>query len=74
MIMKTLFRIISVTLVSFFIFSCISRTRHVHSVHHVPPGQAKKIMKSKSAKPYAPGQLKKNKKHKSGKPLKRPKR
>jgi hypothetical protein len=27
---------------------------------HVPPGQAKKVTGSKSAKPYAPGQQKKN--------------
>ena len=45
--------------------SC-SRTRKVVIVKPVktkslPPGQAKKITGSQSAKPYAPGQQKKNK-------------
>jgi hypothetical protein len=30
--------------------------------HGMPPGQAKKITGSKSAKPYAPGQVKKKRK------------
>jgi hypothetical protein len=38
--------------------------RHPHP-HGLPPGQAKKLTGSKSAKPYAPGQQKKHKhKHK----------
>jgi hypothetical protein len=37
-----------------FLFSC--GTTHPHGM---PPGQAKKVTGSKSAKPYAPGQQKK---------------
>ena len=32
---------------------------HSHKTKSLPPGQAKKITGSKSAKPYAPGQQKK---------------
>ena len=35
---------------------------HYHKTKSLPPGQAKKITGSKSAKPYAPGQQKKKKK------------
>jgi hypothetical protein len=42
--------------------SCSNRTIVVNHPHHghVPPGQAKKMTGSKSAKPYAPGQQKKH--------------
>lgn len=36
---------------------------HYHKTNSLPPGQAKKMTGSKSAKPYAPGQNKKNKNH-----------
>lgn len=39
-----------------------SCTPHHHTTKPLPPGQAKKITGSKSAKPYAPGQQKKKKK------------
>jgi hypothetical protein len=49
-------------LLTLFITSC-----SVHTVHHsssnsgkIPPGQAKKMSGSKSAKAYAPGQQKKH--------------
>jgi len=40
--------------------SCTRRVVVVqrNSIHRVPPGQAKKITGSQSAKPYAPGQQK----------------
>jgi hypothetical protein len=41
----------------FFITSCSLRVTS-RPVGHLPPGQAKKITGSKSAKPYAPGQQK----------------
>lgn len=63
--MKKFLRIILIVLGSVFIFSCVSRTHHVHHVHHIPPGHAKKITKSKSAKSHAPGQIKKKGKHHS---------
>ncbi|MDR6764331.1 hypothetical protein J2Y38_004564 [Flavobacterium sp. 2755] len=50
------------TLLMLFVTSC-----SVHNVHNsssnsgkIPPGQAKKMSGSKSAKAYAPGQQKKN--------------
>jgi hypothetical protein len=48
-------------------FACASCTRRVYVIKKVPvhakkipPGQAKKMTGSKSAKPYAPGQQKKH--------------
>lgn len=66
--MKNLVRIFLLVLGSVFVLSCVSRTYHVH---HVPPGHAKKIMKSKSGRPYAPGQVKKMEKRKHPKHHKR---
>jgi len=49
----------------FVAISVLSCTTHTHSQSHgssskkVPPGQAKKMSGSKSAKAYAPGQQKK---------------
>lgn len=45
------------------------KTHKAHKLKKAPPGQVKKIMGSKSAKPYAPGQLKnkKGKKHQKAK-------
>lgn len=47
--------LISVLFLSGGLTSCVS----VKSSSSVPPGQAKKITGSKSAKPFAPGQRKK---------------
>lgn len=46
----------------FFITSCSVHTVHNSSSNSgkIPPGQAKKMSGSKSAKAYAPGQKKKN--------------
>lgn len=50
-------RIFMISMVTAIIFS--SCTYHVHpNGKPLPPGQAKKITGSKSAKPYAPGQQK----------------
>ena len=51
---------ILITVISLSLAAC---TRKVYVYHHkpLPPGQAKKITGSKSAKPYAPGQQKKKK-------------
>lgn len=52
-----------IMVVLFVVLSVISCTAHVHSgggPKKVPPGQAKKMSGSKSAKAYAPGQQKKN--------------
>lgn len=44
--------------------SCTHHHHHYHKTKRIPPGHAKKITGSKSAKPYAPGQQKrKNNKH-----------
>jgi hypothetical protein len=45
----------------FLVMSAISCSTHVHTQSNgkVPPGQAKKMSGSKSAKAYAPGQQKK---------------
>lgn len=43
-----------------FTFTFSSCTRKVYIAKPMPPGQAKKITGSKSAKPYAPGQVKKH--------------
>lgn len=39
--------------------ACAHHTTIVHSPAKLPPGQAKKVTGSQSAKPYAPGQEKK---------------
>lgn len=65
--MKNLMKIFLIVFGSIMIFSCVPR----HKPHHIPPGQAKKIMKSKSARPYAPGQVKKMHKSKPPKHNKR---
>ena len=41
-------------------FSFSSCTRNIYVIKRLPPGHAKKITGSKSAKPYAPGQRKKH--------------
>lgn len=41
-------------------FGLSSCTRNIYVVKKMPPGHAKKITGSKSAKPYAPGQRKKH--------------
>lgn len=43
--------------IAFIVVSCATRPTHT-STNGLPPGQAKKITGSKSAKPYAPGQQK----------------
>jgi hypothetical protein len=48
-----------VVVLSFLAFVMASCSYHHHHVGHLPPGQAKKVTGSKSAKPYAPGQRKK---------------
>lgn len=48
------------TLLALFITSCSVHT-HTSNSGKIPPGQAKKMSGSKSAKAYAPGQQKKNK-------------
>ncbi|MBF4516603.1 hypothetical protein IRZ71_09615 [Flavobacterium sp. ANB] len=50
-----------IMVILFVVLSVISCTTHVHSSESkkVPPGQAKKMSGSKSAKAYAPGQQKK---------------
>ncbi len=66
--MKTSFRLFILMLLSVFVLSSCSVHQHqTKSSHKAPPGQVKKIMGSKSAKPYAPGQNKnkKKKKHKN---------
>jgi hypothetical protein len=48
------------TLVAFVAFVTLSACSHTtYPSGKVPPGQAKKMTGSKSAKPYAPGQQKK---------------
>jgi hypothetical protein len=42
------------------VFSLSACTRNVVVHKPLPPGQAKKVTGSKSAKPYAPGQVKKH--------------
>ncbi|MDX6181615.1 hypothetical protein SGQ44_06255 [Flavobacterium sp. Fl-77] len=50
-----------VMVILFVVISVISCTAHVHNgSNKVPPGQAKKMSGSKSAKAYAPGQQKKH--------------
>ncbi|MDR7370617.1 hypothetical protein [Flavobacterium aquidurense] len=46
----------------FLVLSMVSCSTHVHTTSSgkVPPGQAKKMSGSKSAKAYAPGQQKKH--------------
>lgn len=56
--MKTRILLTGVLAIAFGITSC---SYHHHHSKPLPPGQAKKITGSKSAKPYAPGQQKKYK-------------
>lgn len=56
--MKTRILLTSVFAIAFGITSC---SHHHQPSKPLPPGQAKKITGSKSAKPYAPGQQKKYK-------------
>ncbi|TDO72739.1 hypothetical protein EV143_10744 [Flavobacterium chryseum] len=52
-----------IMVILFVVVSAISCSTHVHSSGgsgKVPPGQAKKMSGSKSAKAYAPGQQKKH--------------
>ncbi|MBF4491635.1 hypothetical protein IRZ83_03210 [Flavobacterium sp. JLP] len=51
-----------IMVILFVVLSVISCTTHTHSTSSskVPPGQAKKMSGSKSAKAYAPGQQKKS--------------
>ena len=63
--MNKVFVTIVVIFVSALLVSSCTRHHHHHHRHtkviHMPPGQAKKITGSKSAKPFAPGQRKKYK-------------
>jgi len=63
--MKNLMKILLIIFGSLLIFSCAPRVKHPHNI---PPGQAKKVMRTKSAKPHAPGQIKKRTGAKSAKP------
>jgi len=52
-----------IMVILFVVLSVISCVAHVHNdggPKKMPPGQAKKMSGSKSAKAYAPGQQKKN--------------
>jgi uncharacterized membrane protein len=52
-----------IMVILFVVLSVISCSTHTHSTspsRKVPPGQAKKMSGSKSAKAYAPGQQKKH--------------
>ena len=51
-----------IMVILFVVISVISCSVHTHTTGSgkVPPGQAKKMSGSKSAKPYAPGQQKKH--------------
>jgi hypothetical protein len=49
----------ALSLVAVTLIFSIACTRNVYVTKSVPPGQAKKMTGSKSAKPYAPGQQKK---------------
>jgi hypothetical protein len=61
--MKTMYRILFLALFSIFVFNaCAVHHNHTRTnKRHVPPGKAKKIEGTKSAKPFAPGQRKKRK-------------
>jgi len=62
---KHLTRFMLCVCVIFTIQSCVVATRTTQTPSgNVPPGQAKKMTGSKSAKPYAPGQQKKKSKGK----------
>lgn len=50
-------KVIAILLISAFVATSCKSVGH--SGTHIPPGQAKKITGSKSAKAYAPGQQKK---------------
>lgn len=61
---KSLSRIALGICIAFAAQSCIvtAKTKPVHSASKpLPPGQAKKVTGSQSAKPYAPGQQNKKK-------------
>lgn len=51
---------IVLTLLIAVLVSSVSCTRNIYVTKRVPPGHAKKMTGSKSAKPYAPGQQKKH--------------
>ena len=53
---------VTIMVILFVVLSVISCTTHVHNggPKKLPPGQAKKMSGSKSAKGYAPGQQKKH--------------
>jgi len=58
--MKT--KLLAICLASLFVYtSCMHRVVVVKNTpaNNLPPGQAKKVTGSQSAKPYAPGQQKK---------------
>jgi len=55
--MKTTTALLSFLFAILVFSSC---TYHHHHAGGLPPGQAKKVTGSKSAKPYAPGQQKKH--------------
>jgi hypothetical protein len=54
--MKKTIVLLSILLGGLVFSSC---SHHHHPAKGLPPGQAKKVTGSKSAKPYAPGQQKK---------------
>lgn len=58
--------ILFLAVILFVMASCVVHKHHPHCHHHVkvlPPGHAKKLTGSKSAKAYAPGQRKKVVRH-----------
>jgi hypothetical protein len=58
--MKTRIVLTGVLIYAASIFVSCSHHHHYYSSKPLPPGQAKKLTGSKSAKPYAPGQQKKH--------------
>lgn len=60
---KRLLTVFLIILVAIQVSACKTTTvvKVPKKVIHVPPGQAKKMTGSKSAKPFAPGQQKKKK-------------
>lgn len=62
--LKRIVYALSILLCLSFLYSCASHS-HGRSNRGLPPGQAKKIYGTKSAKPFAPGQ--RNKKQKAKK-------
>lgn len=51
-------KLLILTAMSALMISCTHRVYIVHKPKKIPPGHAKKMTGSKSAKPYAPGQNK----------------